>query len=132
MDAKAFGQLFRQRREEQGISKRDVEQATSIREQHITAVEEGEFDQLFSAVHAKGFVSQYANFLGLDGDSLIRENPSLFPKAKQQDFTYGIGTLEARGHPGGGVAWLPNAVLFAVSFFILFAAWLVAHYFDLL
>ena len=131
MDAQKLGALFAERRKELNISLKDVELATSIRLHYLQAIEEGQFDQIISPIYAKGFVKQYASFLGLDGESIVREYVALFPKSLRQDFDYGIGTLETRGHPGSGVQWAPNVVLFILAFCVLGFAWFLAKSFDL-
>ena len=76
-----------------------------------------------------GFLRQYANFLGMDGDKVIRDNPEAFEAVStKHDFSYGIGTLEVRGSLGGGVKWLPNLIWAAVSVGILVLAYYLAKY----
>ena len=130
---KNIGELLRQRRTEMNVSLQEAESATSIRVNYLQAIEEGHTDKLISPVYAQGFIRQYASFLGLDGDSMIRNNPELFARSKREpEFSYGIGTLEARGHPGSGVKWLPSAV-WVISFgLLLFIAWVVAHYLEVI
>lgn len=125
-------QALRTRRKELNISLKEVETATSIRLNLLQAIEDGEMGKLISPVYAQGFVKQYAGFLGLDGDALVREHPDLFRTVGTHDFAYGIGTLEMRGNPGSGVKWLPNA-LWLVAFFLLFLiAYYTAKYFEVL
>jgi cytoskeletal protein RodZ len=119
----AVGDLFRQRRSEVGLSLKEAENATSIRMTYLQAIEEGRIGEVISPVYAKGFVKQYAHFLNLDGDQLVRENPQLFRAPDKQEFSYGIGTLERRGSPRGGVKWLPNAMWVGATFLLLLAGW---------
>ena len=88
--------------------------------------------QLISHIYARGFVIQYANFLGLDGEELIKENEKLFEGATNQDFAYGIGTLEPRGSASGGVSGIPNLPLVAGFGLITMLAWFLARYLDIL
>ncbi|MGE3953926.1 MAG: helix-turn-helix domain-containing protein [Parachlamydiales bacterium] len=117
--------IFRLKRAEMNLSLKEVENATSIRIAYLQGIEEGRIGSLISPVYARGFVKQYAAFLGLDGERLVRANPELFGAREQQDFAYGIGTLEVRGSPGGGVKWLPN-LLWAGGIAIVLAG---AYYF---
>lgn len=132
-ERKAFGEIFAKRRKEMNLSLKEVENAISIRLNNLQAIEEGQLGKLISPVHAQGFIKQYAAFLGVDGDKIIKEGGrSLQLPHLKQEFSYGIGTLEARGSQSGGVKWLPNALWFLVGAAILTSAWLLAKYFDLL
>lgn len=104
-----MGNLFRSKREEMNLTLKEVENATSIRMGYLQAIEEGRAQHLLSPVYALGFIRQYAQFLGFDGERLSKEYPEAFrlPQEKQ-DFAYGIGTLEMRGNPNGKVRWMPN------------------------
>ena len=133
VERKNFGEIFAKRRKEMSLSLKEVENATSIRLNYLQAIEEGHLGKLISPVHAQGFIKQYATFLGVDGDKIMKEGGrSLQMPHLKQEFSYGIGTLEARGSQSGGVKWLPNALWALVAIAILTAAWLVAKYFDLI
>lgn len=127
-EMKHLGELLRNRRKEMNLSLREVENATSIRTAYLQALEEGEVNRLISPIYAQGFFKQYAIFLGLDGEQIVRENPGIFNRSGSQEFAYGIGTLEGRGNPGGGVKWFPNAIWILVFAAILFLAWYFARY----
>ena len=106
---KKMGESFRTKREEMNLSLKEVENATSIRMLYLQAIEEGKIHQFLSTVYVLGFIRQYGNFLGFDAEKLGREYPEAFRvSVEKQDFAYGIGTLEARGSPHGGVRWFPN------------------------
>ena len=61
-----LGELLRRTREEHGLSLDEVEQATHIRRQYLDALEEDNLKAMPSPVVARGFIKNYANFLGLD------------------------------------------------------------------
>ena len=123
-DVKKMGESFRLRREEMNLTLKEVENATSIRALYLQAIEEGRVLQFIVAVYALGFIRQYASFLGFDQDKLGKDFPEAFRiPVEKQDFAYGIGTLEARGSPQGGVRWLPNLVWGVGIVFIGIAAW---------
>jgi cytoskeletal protein RodZ len=67
------GYTLRQERERQNLSIEDIEQGTSIRALYIEAIEGGEYDKLPGKVYTKGFIKNYANFLGMDADLVIKE-----------------------------------------------------------
>src|SRR5437868_13680832 len=110
-ELKAIGEMLRQRRKELNLSLKDIENGTCIRLNYLQAIEEGQMEKLISPIYAQGFVKQYAIFLGLDGERLVADGGELFKKPINQDFAYGIGTLEPRGnHGGAGVKWMPGSM----------------------
>lgn len=117
-DFKAIGQLLKQRRTELNLSLKEAQNATSIQIGHLQAIEEGMMEKLISPVYAQGFVKQYARFLGLDGDKIVRENPDVFVVRAKAEFDYGIGTMELRATPGSGGRVSPNT-LWIVAFGVL-------------
>lgn len=67
------GYTLRQERERQNLSIEDIEEGTSIRALYIEAIEGGEYDKLPGKVYTKGFIKNYANFLGMDADAVVKE-----------------------------------------------------------
>lgn len=67
------GYTLRQERERQNLSISDIEQGTSIRALYIEAIENGEYDKLPGAIYTKGFIKNYAKFLEMDVDSVVKE-----------------------------------------------------------
>jgi len=104
-----IGALFRKKREEMKLNLKECENSTSIRAGFLQAIEEGKINDFISGVYAVGFIKQYAQFLGFELESLIKEFPkALIARNEGHEFSYGIGTLEMRGSLGGGIKWLPN------------------------
>lgn len=132
-DVKKLGDLFKTKRKELNLSLKEVENATSIRVSHLESIEEGKSDAFLSPVYMLGFMRQYASFLGIDGEKIIREHPEAQRLGKKShDFAYGIGTLEKRGSMGGGVKWLPNLLWAGVSVIVIVGAYLFAKYLGVL
>lgn len=67
------GEILRRERERKNLTVKDIEEGTSIRSAYIEALENGEISKLPGEVYARGFLKNYANFLGLDAESLLRE-----------------------------------------------------------
>ena len=67
------GYTLRQERERQDLSIDDIEQGTSIRALYIEAIENGEYDKLPGAIYTKGFIKNYAKFLGMDAEAAANE-----------------------------------------------------------
>lgn len=72
-DLQSVGEALRAAREAQGFSLQEVEAQTRIRLKFLRALEEGDADVLPSALHAKGFLRNYAQFLRLDADALAAQ-----------------------------------------------------------
>ena len=124
-----IGNSFKDKRKEMHLSIKEVENATSIRMSYLEAIEDGEIYKFLSGVYAVGFIRQYACFLGFDAEKIIKENPEAFLiSQKKQDFSYGIGTLDMRGNPSGGLKWLPNLFWIGISLFVLTVAWYFARF----
>jgi cytoskeleton protein RodZ len=69
----SIGEQLRQAREARGISIQDVEQATRIRRVFVVALEEDRLQDLPDPAYVRGFVRNYARFLGLDAEPLVRD-----------------------------------------------------------
>lgn len=124
-----MGEKFRTKREELSLSLKEVENATSIRMIYLQAIEDGRVDHFLSNVYALGFIRQYASFLGFENEKLSKEFPeALHLPPEKQDFAYGIGTLEMRGAPHGGVRWVPNLIWGSVFVIVAIVAWYFAKF----
>jgi cytoskeleton protein RodZ len=67
------GDRLREARERLGLTLEEVERTTRIRIHHLEAIERGELDSLPSPVQARGFLRNYAEFLGLEpGDVMLQ------------------------------------------------------------
>lgn len=66
-----LGERLRHARESQGISLAQAAVETRILQQWLIALEDGAFDRLPNGVAARGFVRNYAQYLGLPADELI-------------------------------------------------------------
>ncbi len=66
------GEILRRARVYYNQSVDDVGGILRIRSAHLEAIEEGRIDDLPGRVYAFGFVRAYAEYLGLDGEKIIR------------------------------------------------------------
>lgn len=86
-----IGDNLRAEREKQNLTIRDIEKGTSIRALYIEGIEKGDYAQLPGDVYIKGFIRNYANFLKLDADALVKQyveetHPeSVKPKLKEEN-----------------------------------------------
>ena len=60
-------------RERKGVDLYRAERDTKIRARYLAALEQGEYAELPGAVYTKGFLRNYALYLGLDPEDVIRQ-----------------------------------------------------------
>ncbi|NGX54578.1 MAG: hypothetical protein KR126chlam2_00191 [Chlamydiae bacterium] len=132
-----LGEIFKKRRQERSLSIKEIENATSIRSNFLEAIEEGHLAKLISPIYAQGFIKKYAVFLELDGETLIKDHPSVLKVLSEatednSEFSFGLSSIEVRGSPGGEVKWLSNFFWVGVSVVAILSAWFLARYFGLI
>ena len=77
MDMDEIGRTLLEAREKLGLTLEEVERATRIRTHHLEALEKGMIDALPSPVQARGFLNNYAEFLGLDANPILLKSNSI-------------------------------------------------------
>jgi len=68
-----IGQKLKQAREDQRITLENASESTRIRVPYLQALEAGDLSSLPSPVQARGFLRNYAEYLGLDFDRVLDE-----------------------------------------------------------
>ncbi len=97
------GGLLRRRREEIQQDIEDVSRQLRIRSAYILAIEEGKFHELPGSAYAVGFVRAYADYLGLDGNSIVGDyRDELARRSRQNDLVWPSEGTESR-FPGGTI-----------------------------
>src|SRR5262245_48384914 len=67
----SFGESLRRERELRQISLREISEATKINLRYLDALERDDFRHLPGGVFNKGFVRAYAQFIGIDPESMV-------------------------------------------------------------
>jgi len=67
-----LGEKLRQIRNERRISLNEVSKHTQIQLRYLEYLENGKYEKLPAEVYVKGFLKNCANFLGVDGNSLLK------------------------------------------------------------
>ena len=70
-DGVSFGAWLRQQRELRGISIHEIARFSKISLRYLEALEASRFSVLPAPVFAKGFLRQYASYVGLDPDEVV-------------------------------------------------------------
>ena len=66
-----LGHILREARETKGLTITEAQEETRINSKYLAALENGEYDKLPTPVHVRGFLRNYARFLGLDPQPLL-------------------------------------------------------------
>src|SRR3954465_7253148 len=67
----SFGDWLRRQRELREISLRDIAERTKISLRYLEAMEQDRFDLLPAPLFAKGFLREYARYVGLSPDDVV-------------------------------------------------------------
>jgi cytoskeleton protein RodZ len=67
----SFGSWLRQQREIRNISLREISDNTKIGMRYLEALEDDRFEVLPAPIFAKGFLREYAKYVGLDADEVV-------------------------------------------------------------
>lgn len=67
-----LGQRLKERREALGLTIEDVAKETRIKPKFIEALEKGDYNLLPGDIFARGFIRNYASFLGLDPEEMLK------------------------------------------------------------
>jgi len=96
-----LGELLLAARERKGVDLYRAERDTKIRAKYLAALEHGEFRDLPGAVYTKGFLRNYAIYLGLDPEAVLARWKAEVGETRRQEPTIIVPRpLEA---PRGGV-----------------------------
>ena len=69
--APPVGETLQLARERKGVDLYRAERDTKIRMQYLAALEDGDWDDLPAPVYTKGFLRNYAIYLGLEPDDIL-------------------------------------------------------------
>src|SRR5215510_8037630 len=67
----SFGEELRREREIRGISLKEIADATKISKRFLEAIEKNDHRTLPAPVFTRGFVREYARYLGLNADDMV-------------------------------------------------------------
>jgi cytoskeleton protein RodZ len=94
--------LLRRRREELGRDVPTVARQLRIRPIYIQAIEDGRLQDLPGTAYAVGFVRAYADYLGLDGNSIVSDyRDELARRSRQNQLIWPVDQVEHKHFPGG-------------------------------
>lgn len=125
---RTVGKILKEARLNKQISLQQVENATKIRATFLRALEANDFQKLPSLTSGRGFLKNYAEFLGLSPGPIL----AIF----RRDFTQPDHLKNESLHPINQPKfnWTPKMTLisFLVLFFLGLLSWLGYQYFSLI
>jgi|BEDMetMinimDraft_2_1075160.scaffolds.fasta_scaffold01501_2 transcriptional regulator with XRE-family HTH domain len=68
-----IGEILKKAREDKNLSLEDVETATKIKREYLKALEQENFEKIPAPVYVRGYLRQYARYLGLNDDELVQK-----------------------------------------------------------
>ncbi|HWM94392.1 MAG TPA: RodZ domain-containing protein [Thermoanaerobaculia bacterium] len=81
----SFGDWLRRQREMREISLRDIADRTKISLRYLQAMEDNRFDLLPAPIFAKGFLREYARYVGLSPDEVVNHYLSVQQAASSEE-----------------------------------------------
>ncbi|WP_100351524.1 helix-turn-helix domain-containing protein [Limosilactobacillus fermentum] len=129
------GKKLREAREKKGLTLDDLQQATKIQKRYLIAIEDEKFDELPGDFYVRAFVKQYADTVGLDGNTLLKDYDDDLPQTKTAEYSNHLAqAVETRtGNRQPTVdrvdrarRYLPTVIITVVVVIILGAIWATA------
>jgi cytoskeletal protein RodZ len=109
-----------------GVSLADAERAIKVRAKYLEALENDEFGALPGDAYAKGFLRNYADWLGLDAKELLRQYDVVRPPAVTGNLPEPLEHLEIDHTHVPRRTWIVVAAVVAVAFLLWVGAGLLA------
>ena len=118
-----IGNSLREARHRRRIEIAQAEQATKIRGKYLRALEDEQFELLPSETYVKGFLRNYADYLGLDGQLYVDEFNSRFVPGSDWEPKLRGPRREARSRRTEGIIVLAALATIAVVTIVVISAW---------
>jgi cytoskeletal protein RodZ len=115
----SFGGWLRRQREMREISLREISETSKISLRYLEALERDRFDLLPASVFARGFLREYARFVGLDPDEVVnyylvaQRQGNGVEEEEEEDSTPAPATAPNRLGSWTQVLWLGAGVVLA-------------------
>nr|HRC87133.1 helix-turn-helix domain-containing protein [Thermoanaerobaculia bacterium] len=103
----SFGTWLRRQREVREIGLREIADASKISLRYLEAFEQDRFDVLPAVVFARGFLREYAKYVGLDADEAVNRFLAAY-----RDSESGEEVEPQRPERAGSNQWLYNLLMF--------------------
>jgi transcriptional regulator with XRE-family HTH domain len=123
---KTVGSILKKAREEKNLSHKEIFKAIKIHPRFLEALEESRWDDFSSVVHAKGFLKNYAEYLGLNIDEVLAFFRREYDEEKNGPRIKNL----VKPLSGPGVVITPGLILTAATafFVLLFFGYVIYQY----
>jgi cytoskeleton protein RodZ len=127
----SFGAELRREREMRNISVREIADTTKISTRFLDAIESGDYESLPAPVFTRGFIREYAGYLGLDAEELVDRYMAIIDREERRQEDEEAEMRERvsgsfAGLPSGGaVKWVIAGLAAVVA--VLLVVWLVGR-----
>jgi cytoskeleton protein RodZ len=125
------GEILREARRKKGITLEQAQAATRIRLKYLQALEEDDYAVLPGPVYARGFLRNYAAYLGLIPEEIVDLYRQQHPEAARS--MMGVRPHQPIRNPISRHTWSPptSAVTFSIMIvLVLLLNWAYAHVFP--
>ena len=122
----SFGEWLRRQREMREISLRDIAERTKISLRYLEAMEQDRFDLLPAPIFAKGFLREYARYVGLSPDEVVNHYLAVHqPEEVDDPGDVTLAALEReRKRRKKGPGWTWGLFLLLAGLLLLALVWL--------
>jgi cytoskeletal protein RodZ len=126
---KTAGEILKEAREKKQIKLDEVARGTKIRKPYLLAIEKDDYQSLPSATSSKGFIRNYAQFLGLKPERVVAAFKRDYRKSKEQKPVF-----LSRKDLNKQFKWSPKKTLILIItlFLLAFFSYLTYQYHGLL
>jgi cytoskeletal protein RodZ len=112
--APSVGDLLHAAREKKGVDLYRAERDTKIRARHLSALEDGDYAELPGAVYTKGFLRNYALYLGLDPVEILDRWHDEQDPGQRASSAVMVAPPQPLTDPRRGFTFTPSLVVAAV------------------
>lgn len=118
----SFGTWLRRQRVVREIELREIAETSKISMRYLSALEEDRFEVLPAVVFAKGFLRQYAKYVGLDPEEVIN-----FFIAARAETEAEVEPNRPRQRPGSASFWTYFGFFLLLAALLLGVVWLLSY-----
>src|SRR5689334_14673849 len=126
----SFGDWLRRQREMREISLRDIADRTKISLRYLEAMEEDRFDLLPAPLFAKGFLREYARYVGLSPDEVVNHYLSVQGEDKEEEGDQTLIRRRAKNSAQKARSWAFYLFFVLMGLALLGLVWFFAYYND--
>ncbi len=130
-ETSSFGDWLRRQREMREITLRDIADRTKISLRYLEAMEENRFDLLPAPIFAKGFLREYARYVGLSPDEVVNHYLAVQQPSSDEDGSRKDSTPPGRAYrPKPVRSWTYGLFLALAVLALIALIWGLALYND--